>query len=198
MVFPRPVPGCSSSRSDVLATLVEPWLISRSSFCCDASWRGSDGLSGPHSALEAFIGILICRRDTQQGVVSTRAHARVPLWLRVRVASALTPTYVPWTYVCPLDVRPMDVRPMGGRWRSHIPSGACVTPCDYRAPASLRVPTGWVGRGPRASARKPCAPRFLERAPPHSFLTGPSRSAHRDGPSVYALRRPTCCGVHSD
>ena len=29
MVFPRPVPGCSSSRSDVLATLVEPWLISR-------------------------------------------------------------------------------------------------------------------------------------------------------------------------
>ena len=122
MVFPRPVPGCSSSRSDVLATLVEPWLISRSSFCCDASWRGSDGLSGPHSALEAFIGILICRRDTQQGVVSTRAHARVPsIWLRVRVASALTPTYVPWTYVCPLDVRPMDVRPMGGRWRSHIP-----------------------------------------------------------------------------
>ena len=133
-----------------------------------ASWRGSDGLSGPHSALEAFIGILICRRDTQQGVVSTRAHARVPIWLRGRVASALTPTYVPWTYVCPLDVRPMDVRPMGGRWRSHIPSGACVTPCDYRAPASLRVPTGWVGRGPRASARKPCAPRFLERAPPHS------------------------------
>ena len=85
-----------------------------SSFCCDASWRGSGGLSGPHSALEAFIGILICRRDTQQGVVSTRAHARVPLWLRVRVASApnayvrpldvrirtsLGRTYVPWTYV---------------------------------------------------------------------------------------------------
>ena len=35
-----------------------------SSFCCDASWRGSGGLSGPHSALEAFIGILICRRGT--------------------------------------------------------------------------------------------------------------------------------------
>ena len=33
MVFPRPVPGCSSSRSDVLATLVEPWLISRCSCC---------------------------------------------------------------------------------------------------------------------------------------------------------------------
>ena len=83
-----------------------------SSFCCDASWRGSGGLSGPHSALEAFIGILICRRDTQQGVVSTRAHARVPIWLRVRVASALTPTYVPWTYVY---VRPRDVRMSLGR-----------------------------------------------------------------------------------
>jgi len=57
-----------------------------SSLCCDASWRESAGLSGPHSALEAFIGILICRRDKQQGVVSTRAHARVPIWLRVRVA----------------------------------------------------------------------------------------------------------------
>jgi len=31
----------------------------------DASWRGSVGLSGPHSALEALIGILICRRDRQ-------------------------------------------------------------------------------------------------------------------------------------
>ena len=48
----------------------------------------------------------------------------------------------------------------------HIPSGACVTPSDYRAPASLRVPTGWVGRGPRAIARDYCASRSLERAPP--------------------------------
>ena len=118
MVFPRPVPGCSSSRSDVLVTLVEPWLISRSSFCCDASWRGSGGLSGPHSALEAFIGILICRRDTQQGVVSTRAHARVPLWLRVRVASA------PNAYVRPLDVRMSLGRTSHGR-ASHD----CVAHC---------------------------------------------------------------------
>ena len=193
MVFPRPVPGCSSSRSDVLVTLVEPWLISRSSFCCDASWRGSGGLSGPHSALEAFIGILICRRDTQQGVVSTRAHARVPLWLRVRVASA------PNAYVRPLDVRMSLGRTSHGR-ASHGRALALAYPFRCLRDALRLSRSGilacpyWVGGSwsapPRAPARKPCAPRFLERAPPHSFLTGPSRSAHQDGPSVYAPRRP--------
>ena len=77
---------------------------------------------------------------------------------------------------------------LDGRWRVHIPSGACVTPSDYRAPASLRVPTGWVGRGPRAIAREYCASLPRTSAPPFP-ITGPSRSAHPDRPIFHAPRR---------
>ena len=55
MVFPRPVPGSSSSRSDVLATLVEPWLISHIYSSLEKQSRMDYGRPGPASAVASTI-----------------------------------------------------------------------------------------------------------------------------------------------
>ena len=85
MVFPRPVPGCSSSRSDVLATLVEPWLISLFQRCAfvaklvkvrrDCWWKGVwgavRGLLGSRAQTPASWGAV-----SPRGFLGIRAHFR--------------------------------------------------------------------------------------------------------------------------